>query len=40
MDTWKSDEYVYMQISWKCEHTNLMNMYTCKSHENVYMQIA
>ena len=40
METCKSHEYVYMQISWKCIHANLMATDTCKSHEYVMTEIS
>ena len=40
MDTCKSHGNVYMQISWKFIHANLMKMYTCKSHEDVCTGLA
>ena len=41
MYTCKSHGNVYMQISWKCIHSNLIEMdNTCKSHANRHMEIS
>ena len=37
---WKSHENVYMKISWKWMHANLIKMCRYKSHEYVYMLIS
>ena len=40
MYTCKSLGNIYIHISWKCIHANLIEMDRCKSHPNGYMEIS